>query len=59
MMELVSQKSRLDAVEGGNTNERGSWITSKTMIEQTLRQSLPSRPKGFIESIAEGVAGRK
>jgi hypothetical protein len=58
MFELVSQKSRLDAVEGGNINERGMWITNRNLIEQTLRQSLPSRPKGFIESIAEGIAGK-
>jgi hypothetical protein len=59
MMELVSQKSRLDAVEGGNVNERGAWITNRQLIEQTLRQSLPSRPKGFVESIIDGVSGRK
>jgi hypothetical protein len=58
MFELVSQKSRLDAVEGGNINERGHWITNRNLIEQTLRQSLPSRPKGFIESIADGISGK-
>ena len=59
MLELVSQKSRLDVAEGGNINERGAWITNRQMIEQTLRQSLPSRPKGFIESIADGISGRR
>jgi len=59
MMELVSQKSRKDVVEGGNLNERESWITSRQQIEQTLRQPAPQRPKGFIESVADGIAGRR
>jgi hypothetical protein len=59
LYEILAQKSILDAVEGGNINERGHWITNRQYIEQTLRQSLPSRPKGFIESVADGIAGRR
>jgi hypothetical protein len=55
MMELVSQKSRLDAVEGGNINERGMWITSRQLVEQTLRTPSPQKPKGFIESVLSGT----
>lgn len=58
MMELVSQKSRLDAAEGGNINERGMWITNRQLVEQTLRQAAPQRPGGFIATIAEGLRGR-
>ena len=39
-------------------DKRGHWITNRNLIEQTLRQSLPSRPKGFIESIADGISGK-
>jgi hypothetical protein len=56
---LLIQKSRLDAVEGGNINERGAWITSRQLFEQTLRQPQPQRPKGFIEGIVDGFSGRR
>lgn len=59
MMELVSQKSRLDVIEGGNVNERGQWNTTNTYVEQTLRQPAPQRPKGFIASVADGLTGRQ
>ena len=59
LYEILAQKSILDAVEGGNINERGHWITNRQLVDQTLRQSLPSRPKGFIESIADGISGRR
>jgi hypothetical protein len=53
-MELISQKSRLDAVEGGNINERGWWGTSVQKVDQTLRTPSPTRPKGFVESLLSG-----
>lgn len=58
MMELVSQKSRLDAVEGGNINERGMWITNRQLVEQTLRTAPSQQSKGFIASIADGLSRR-
>ena len=57
-LELISQKSRLDVVEGGNLNERLAWITNKQMIEQTLRTPPPQRAKGFIGSVVDGLTGR-
>lgn len=54
MMELVSQKSRKDAVEGGNPNEREMWVINKQVIEQTLRTPGPTQPKGFFASVLGG-----
>ena len=59
MMELVSQKSRLDVAEGGNVNERGMWITNRQQVEQTLRQIAPARQKGFVETVVDGLSGRR
>ena len=54
MMELVSQKSRLDVAEGGNMNERLTWVTNKQIIEQKLQTQGPAQPKGFFSSILGG-----
>ena len=58
LMELVSQKSRLDAVEGGNINERGMWITNRQLVEQTLKTPSQQHSKGFIATLADGLSGR-
>lgn len=57
LVELVSQKSRLDVIENGNLNEREMWITNRTLVEQTLRTPSPQQPKGFIGTIASGLLG--
>ena len=58
LMELVSQKSRKDIIEGGNPNEREMWIINKQVIEQTLRTPPPTQPKGFFGSVIQGLSGR-
>lgn len=58
-MELISQKSRLDVVEGGNTNERLAWITDKQEVFQTLRAPPTNKNKGFFGSVADGLFGSK
>ena len=55
---LLTYKSRVDVVEGGNINERGSWVTTTQRIEQTLRQAAPQRPQGFLATIADGLSRR-
>lgn len=58
MMELVSQKSRLDVSINGNLNERQSWITNRQLVEQTLKTPPPSQPKGFFGSIVSSLSGK-
>lgn len=59
MSELVSQKSRLDVIEGGNINERGWWGTRRDIVEQTLRAPPTNKNKGFFGSVADGLFGSK
>ena len=59
MMELVSQKSRKDVIEGGNLNERESWITTRQQVEQTLRTPPMGKNKGFFGSVADGLFGSR
>lgn len=59
MMELVSQKSRLDVAVNGNLNEREMWVTSRQQVEQTLRTPPPMQPKGFFGSLIGGITGRQ
>ncbi len=57
MMELVSQKSRLDVVPAGNLNEREAWITTRQQVEQTMK--VPQvQQRGFFSSVLGGVTGR-
>jgi hypothetical protein len=57
MMELVSQKSRLDVVPAGNLNEREAWITTRQQVEQTMK--VPQvQQRGFFSSVFGGVTGR-
>lgn len=58
LTELASQKSRKDVVEGGNLNERESYITSSHKEEQTLRTSGTNQPRGFLPSILPSLFGR-
>jgi hypothetical protein len=58
MMELVSQKSRLDVAVNGNMNEREQWNTNKQIIEQTLKTPSPQPSKGFVSSVVGGLTGR-
>ena len=59
MMELVSQKSRLDVSANGNLNEREMWVTTRQQLEQSLRTPPPSQPKGFFGSLVGGLTGKK
>jgi len=59
MMELISQKSRKDVIEGGNLNERESWITTRQQVEQTLRTPPMGKNKGFFGSVADGLFGSR
>lgn len=59
MMELVSQKSRLDVSAAGNLNEREMWVTTRQQLEQSLKTPPPSQPKGFFGSIVGGLTGKK
>ena len=54
LVELVSQKSRLDVAANGNMNEREMWITNKQLVEQTLKTPSPQPAKGFISSVLSG-----
>ena len=54
MIELVSQKSRLDVAANGNMNERKMWVTNKQLVEQTLRSPPPQQQKGFMTSLLGG-----
>jgi hypothetical protein len=58
LVELVSQKSRLDVAANGNMNEREMWITNKNLIEQTLKTPPPQQAKGFVASVAGALTGR-
>lgn len=58
LVELVSQKSRLDVAANGNLNEREMWVTTRQQMEQTLRTPPPSSPKGFFGSVISGLTGR-
>ncbi len=59
MIEVLSQKGRKDVVEGGNINERESWITSHQTQEQILRTPTTNKNKGFFGSVADGLFGSK
>ena len=59
MVELVSQKSRLDVSVNGNLNEREMWVTTRQQLEQSLRTPPPSQPKGFFGSLVGGLTGKK
>ena len=59
MVEVLSQKGRKDVIEGGNINERESWITSRQQVEQTLRTPTTSKNKGFFGSVADGLFGSR
>ena len=56
--EIVSQKSRLDVVPGGNLNERLSWITSTQQFETIIKGPPPVQSKGFFSSVASNLTGR-
>lgn len=58
LVELVSQKSRLDVAANGNMNEREAWVINKQVIEQTLKTPPPQQAKGFISSVAGALTGR-
>lgn len=58
LIELVSQKSRLDVAANGNLNEREQWVTNRQVIEQTLKTPQMVQRKGFFQSVADGLAGR-
>lgn len=53
-VELISQKSRLDVMPGGNLNERESWITSTQRIESVLKTPPPAQSRGFFGSLLGG-----
>jgi hypothetical protein len=59
MVEVLSQKGRKDVIEGGNINERESWITSRVQQEQTLSAPPMNKNKGFFGTLAEGLTGSK
>ena len=59
MMELISQKSRLDVSTSGNLNEREMWVTTRQQMEQSLRTPPPSQPKGFFGSLISGLTGKR
>lgn len=59
MMELVSQKSRLDVSASGNLNEREMWVTTRQQLEQSLKTPPPTQQKGFFSSVVGGLTGRK
>jgi hypothetical protein len=59
MIELISQKSRLDVSTSGNLNEREMWVTTRQQMEQSLRTPPPSQPKGFFGSLISGLTGKR
>jgi len=59
MMELISQKSRLDVSANGNLNEREMWVTTRQQLEQSLKTAPPQQSKGFFSSVVGGLTGRK
>jgi hypothetical protein len=58
MVELLTQKSRLDVSPNGNLNEREMWVTTRQQLEQTLRAPPTVQPKGFIHSLFGGGGKR-
>ena len=58
LIELVSQKSRLDVAANGNLNEREQWVTNKQIMEQKLIAPPPQQAKGFVSSVIGGISGR-
>ena len=58
MVELVSQKSRLDVSPNGNLNEREMWVTTRQQLEQTLKTPAPSQPRGFFGTLIGGLTGK-
>ena len=59
MLELVSQKSRIDVSPNGNLNEREMWVTTRQQLEQSLKTPPPSQPKGFFGSLVGGLTGKR
>ena len=51
MVELMTQKSRLDVSQNGNLNEREMWVTTRQELNQTLRAPTAPQQKGFVQSI--------
>jgi hypothetical protein len=52
MVELLTQKSRPDVVEGGNMTERDAWVTTKQEFTQGMHYPPQvDRKKGFFGSL--------
>lgn len=56
-IELISQKSRLDVMPGGNLNEREQWNTTTQRVESVLKTPPPAQGRGFFSSVLGGLNG--